>query len=200
MSSNAITVTVIKEFTFDGDGVGHDASKEIAKLEKQGFRVLAPSSISQLRPVREVVPPSGESHLVRQIIDRTGCSRAALAAAVGVHRATVVRWEEGGAHARKRGIARLQEAHRLATESPATFVRTARAALAVKGEREPAPAPAPVEAKPSPTKSRPWTRLTDSRKLEIAVSYEDGATYAELAEKYGVSVRRITEVIREVAS
>lgn len=200
--SSAITVTVIKEFTFDC--LEHDSqgvSKEIAKLEKEGFRVLTPSSLSQLRPVREVVSQqSGAAKLVAEIIERTGCSGSSLAAAVGVHYATVLRWQKGVAHAKGKRLVRLHEAHKLATESPATFVRTARAALAAGGGRE--PAPAPVAAKPSPPTARnsgAWTRLSDSRKLEIAVAYEDGATYAELAEKHGVSVRRIAEVIREVS-
>ncbi len=194
--SSAITVTVIKEFTFDClDHDGQGVSKEIAKLEKDGFRVLTPSSLSQLRPVREVVPQqNGAAKLVTEIIERTGCSRSSLAAAVGVHYATILRWQEGVANARKKKLGRLHEAHKLATESPATFVRTARAALAAKKETEPDPVPAPVEQQ-----KNCWSRLNDSRKLEIAVAYEDGATRAELAAKYGLTTRRINEVIREVS-
>lgn len=196
MSSNAITVTVIKEFTFDGDGVGHDASKEIAKLEKQGFRVLAPSSVAKLRPVREAVRETGPASLVNEILSRTGCDKASLASVLGVTRETIRGWRTVGRKPTAKALERIHEAHKLATESPLAFVRLARAA------RNSQPDKAPVTVSPA-ARQRPVTatpKLRDSDKLEIAVSYEDGATYAELAEKYGVSVRRITEVIREVAS
>lgn len=192
MSSNI--VTVFKEFDLDDEGL---ASLDIASLEKKGFRVLVP-----LRPVSEVVQKTDPTpaELVREIISKTDCDRWSLAAALGVSRQSIRNWTIHGMEPQENTVERIREAHKLATESPAAFVRTARAARAAKSGPVHAPAKVAAKPKPKPISKRTCVRLSDSRKLEIAVSYEDGATYAELAEKYGVSVRRITQVIREVAS
>lgn len=207
------TVIVSRSFTFDPDSQG-DVVSEIKSLRDRGFDILGAvdaegwgvsppsigSEIGSLEPVEKIARRGGKkpsgiktadiAAAIDEIRKLTGLSLAAIALLVGVHQTTIGQWKRGDrtiSAGRWLEVQSLLRRARSAPDGDRTLHSEARGLhIAAKRDR----------GETARQRGRsPKVILTDDQKIEIATLREGGLTLSKIADKFGVTISRVRDVL-----
>lgn len=194
-----MTTTVHVSRTFSVDPSNPQVLEELRLLAARGFEVLGPLDLTPVKAVAVEPEPKPEpadprervAEILEELKARSNMKGSLVAAMLGVDPSAVYGWRAGSREippARLDQLEKLLQRSRSLPEGSTTLSDEATGAAAaakqflLAGKRRPKVA---------------VNRLSDDKRLEVAVLREGGATLAEIARKAGVSLSTVHRVLCE---